>query len=119
MTNNNFADTLNDLEDLLEAERQALLAGDLGKIARLVDRKEVLIDALSDMEIGDFQELDELKEKFKRNQIILDSALEGIRRVARRLATVRRVRVALDTYDADGARKTIDLKPDGTFEKRA
>ena len=49
----------------------------------------------------------------------MDSALEGIRRVASRLSAVHRVTTALDTYDAQGDRRSIDLSSDTSLEKRA
>lgn len=119
MTNEQFEDVIDALDDVLDAEREALLAGDLDEIGRLLERKETLIDQLATLEEADRESLEALNVKVMRNQALLDSALEGIRTVARRLAALRRVRSSLETYDEKGERHTIDVTPDGVVEKRA
>ena len=119
MTNHRSDELFDALDDLLESERAALLSGDLDKVGRLLETKESLIEELSRIEAFEAQALQELQGKMKRNQDLLDSALEGIRAVAGRLAALRRVRTTLDTYDAKGARKSIDVDKEGSLEKRA
>ena len=112
-------DTINALDDLLDAERRALMNGDLDEISRLMARKEALIESLNAQEATDRAELDNLNSKVERNQELLNSALDGIRAVARRLAAMRRIRGSLDTYDAQGRKSAIDLRTDRSVEKRA
>ena len=112
-------DTINALDDLLDSERRALLEGDLEEISRLMIRKEALIESLNDQEAIDRAELDDLNTKVQRNQELLNSALDGIRTVARRLAAMRRIRGSLDTYDAHGKKRAIDLNTNRSVEKRA
>lgn len=119
MTDRTSSCVMSDLDELLDQEREALLVGKLDTIRRLIDRKEALIDELSALEAVDTAELIVLNEKVKRNQDLLDSALAGIRSVASRLAAMRRVRRTLDTYDADGKKRSIALSKDGSVEKRA
>ncbi|WP_195821127.1 flagellar biosynthesis protein FlgN [Roseobacter sp. MH60115] len=119
MTNERFEDVIDALDDVLDAEREALLAGNLDEIGRLLERKESLIDQLASLEEADRDPLEALNAKVMRNQALLDSALEGIRTVARRLSALRRVRSSLETYDEKGERHTIDVAPDGAVEKRA
>lgn len=119
MTLRNDIALFDDLDDLLESERNALLTGDLEKVGRLVDRKEGLLEALSQLEAYEAAALEKLSKKMKRNQELLDSALEGIRAIATRLATLRRVRQQLDTYDATGTKNAIEAPRDNTLEKRA
>lgn len=119
MADTQFQDLLDALDDLLVSERRALLKGDLDKVARLSSQKEILIEQLVLAEGRDTAALKGLDDNLKRNQLLLDSALEGLRRVARRLSALRRVRTALDTYDAKGDRQTIDIKAGGNLEKRA
>lgn len=107
------------LDDLLDAERAALLKGRVEDVSRLHARKEALIDALNQSEFEDPDILTPLHNKVKRNQALLDSALDGIRSVARRLAAIRRVRQSLDTYDAFGKKTTVDIGKGGAVEKRA
>jgi flagellar biosynthesis/type III secretory pathway chaperone len=107
------------LDDLLEAERAALLSGDLEKLTRMFEGKEALINALNDAEHADLEALQTLDGKLKRNQQLLDGALEGIRSVARRMAALRRIRGSLDTYGSDGKKQSITIDADPSVEKRA
>ncbi len=107
------------LDALLEEERAALLKGELEEVGQLYERKEALIEELSQIEAFEAQELYDLQGKMKRNQELLDSALEGIRTVAGRLAALRRVRSKLDTYDANGTKQSIDMTTENALEKRA
>ena len=119
MTNECIQDVIDALDDLLDAERKALLAGELDKIGRLHDRKARLVEQLSLLELEDQNQLDSISTKIDRNQMLLSSALDGIRSVARRLAAVRHVRETLETYDADGRKNTIKTKTEQSLEKRA
>lgn len=112
-------DTVDMLDDILDAERAALLEGDVDKIGRLLERKETLIETLNGYEADDRAELEALNAKVARNQDLLNSALDGIRTVARRLATMRRIRNSLDTYDSKGRKTTIMTTSENSIEKRA
>lgn len=106
------------LDTLLEAEREALLRGDLQAIADTVAQKEQLIDALN--EGADRQaDLSGLHHKLQRNQALLDGALQGIRAVAARMAAYRRIRRSMDTYDSQGRKRTIPGDVSRKVEKRA
>ncbi len=107
------------LEDLLDAERKALLAGKLDDVSRLHGRKERLIGALSEHAPIEGANFEGLSEKVKRNQILLNSALSGIRSVTQRLNAIRRVRQSLETYDAYGRKLSVDIRTGGTMEKRS
>ncbi len=112
-------DTINALNDLLDQERAALLEGNLDKIARTLDLKQSLIEQLNAQEVTDRAALEALNIKVARNQSLLNTALEGVRAVTRRLATMRRIRCSLDTYDSHGQKNAIALTPDRSVEKRA
>lgn len=106
------------LEALLEKERIALLDGDLDSVASLIARKEELVQELG-VSVDDTTQLAHLRREFDRNQVLLDSALSGIRRVASRFATLQRIRETLDTYDRDGRRRSIASDTVHKVEKRA
>ncbi len=110
---------MNALHDLLEAEREALLSGDLERLAEMLATKEALMDKLNAIAGNDLPTLRELDVKVRRNQLLLDGALEGIRTVARRMAELRRIRASLETYGSDGKKRNIDVETDRSFEKRA
>lgn len=114
------AQTLIDrLDYLLEEERCALLAGDLDAIGPLLRRKEALIDALGGIAPAGGDGLKGLQDKVARNQALLEGALQGIRKVAGRMAAFRRIRRSLETYDAEGRKLAIPGEVDHKIEKRA
>ena len=119
MTNEGIQDTIDALDDLLDAERKALLAGELDKISRLHERKTALVEQLRVQDLQDQAQMTSLTGKIDRNQALLSSALDGIRSVATRLAAVRHVRETLETYDANGLKKAIKPQAEKSLEKRA
>lgn len=114
-----FDDLIRTLDGLLDAERRALLSGDLDALSRLYDQKAALIDAINANESIEADALRALRGKLGRNQALLNSALEGIRAVANRLAETRQVRQTLSTYDQSGKRRQIPGARRLTLEKRA
>ncbi len=112
-------DSINRLDTLLELEREALLKGELEKIPVFLEEKEQLIDGLNSLEAQDFAELQDLQSKVERNQALLDGALQGIRKVAARMAAFRRIRRSLETYDETGQKRTIQGEVERRVEKRA
>lgn len=112
-------DILQALDDLLEQERGALLTGDLDQMSVLLDRKTGLIDKLNVLDPESQPDLDDIRTKVMRNQTLLDGALQGIRQVAGRMATLRQLRHSFDTYDKTGRRHTIEGTVVRQVEKRA
>lgn len=112
-------DAIDALDDVLDDERAALLVGNLDDVARLHARKERLIAKLVDLDVQSEAQFIPLNQKVERNQALLNAALDGIRSVSRRLATIRRVRQSLDTYDALGRKQTVEVHITGSVEKRA
>jgi len=110
---------IHQLDDLLEIERAALLEGNFERLADLVDEKETLIDALNSLEFSEAMPMSDINQKVKRNQALLEQALQGIRSVAHRLSDLRQARKALDTYDNFGRKVRIEPDPGSSVEKRA
>ncbi len=110
---------LDQLDALLEAERVALLQGNLEALAGMLPNKEALIGALNASAPDDLPALKAIDVKVRRNQLLLDGALEGIREVAGRMAEMRRMRNGLETYSPDGRKHNIDVRVDHTLERRA
>ena len=104
---------------LLDAEREVLLSGDLEGLAALLTPKEELIDALNAQADPDAALIVEIGSKLRRNQLLLDGALEGIRAVSSRLAELRAVKATLETYGADGKKHDILAHPESSVERRA
>ena len=115
MTNSGTA--ISELNDLLDAERAALLEGDLEKVTDLP--KEALIGEMNGASQTDLAAMQVLDRKVKRNQLLLNGALDGIRTVADRMQALRRVRNSLETYGADGKKHAISVQSRSSVEKRA
>jgi hypothetical protein len=95
------------LEDLLERERAALLAGDLHKVGALAEEKARLAAELEHLGPDARAAVRHLGACARRNQALLDGALQGIRLAAGRLSAHRRLRGAMETYDPAGRKTTI------------
>jgi len=119
MTSETAQTLIDTLDDLLEEERRALLEGDLDSIGALLTRKEPLIDALNALTPARQPDLTSLQGKVTRNQALLDGALEGIRKVAGRMAAFRKIRKTLETYDQSGRKTTIQGEVEHKVERRA
>ncbi|MEM6939033.1 MAG: flagellar biosynthesis protein FlgN [Pseudomonadota bacterium] len=111
--------TVEALSTLLDIEREALLQGDLERLADLLKDKEALIDDMNATPQSDLDAMQMLDGKVKRNQLLLDGAMEGIRAVAERLAHLRESKGAFETYGPDGKRHDIALGPQSSVEHRA
>jgi flagellar biosynthesis/type III secretory pathway chaperone len=106
------------LGSLLEAEREALLQGDLERIAQLMEEKEALVASLDDT-LDMAQALVPLQPAIRRNNDLFDQALAGIRAVTSRLGSLQSLRKTLETYDSSGRRFTIIEPAENRLEKRA
>ena len=119
MKQKNTPPFLAELYDVLDQERQALIAGELDRIAGFVQRKEVLFEALKAADTAALPDLKTLQARTNRNQALFDASLAGIRSVSNRLAALRQVGSSLDVYNASGVRQTVSLSDGGSLEKRA
>ncbi len=106
------------LDALLERERAALMAGALDQLDPIAQQKMALIEELSALEGPERERLATLREKAERNQVLFDSAMQGVRAVASRMADLRSVRSGLATYDSLGRAKNI-AEARSSIEKRA
>jgi hypothetical protein len=118
MAKDDGKDLIDALNDLLDRERRALLAGDLEGLGRLLPQKEAMLHRLSQEAVGDAP-FDGLRRRLRRNQVLLDGALEGIRSVADRMAGLRRARGSIDTYDRAGRKHSIKSPERPSVERRA
>lgn len=116
---NNGTELIDALDALLERERNALLNGDLTEIPEIVAEKERLIDALAEAGTAQAEQLAPVQMRATQNQLLLQSAMEGIRSVADRMAELRKVRGGLQTYDRSGQRQQFAASHTPRLEKRA
>lgn len=118
MTPNSAEAIITALDALLERERSAILCGALDHLTPLMAEKSALIDALANIGPAGTA-IDGVRAKARRNQDLIESAMDGIRAVAQRLATIRRLRASMDTYDSTGQRHPTQGGRGGNVEKRA
>ena len=107
------------LDSVLEREKEALLTGDLKLIEDLMTEKSDLIDKLNGLGATEAFELDVLRNKADRNQVLLGGALDGIRRVSERISDMQKLRYSFDTYNSRGQKQTIEGEVVRKVEKRA
>jgi len=119
MTHQNPQDLIDELDTLLDRERQALVEGDLELLGRMLAQKQDLIDRINTLDTLERNSLAQVHDKVTRNQELLNSAMEGIRAVANRMADLRRVRHSLETYDQSGHKTRFETQGHYSLEKRA
>lgn len=94
------------LEDLLDRERGAILAGRFDVLERLMSEKERLFAAVLRRPENTIQ-LARLKDMVQRNGTLLSAMENGVRAAARRIKGLGRPGPDLKTYDASGGRQVI------------
>ena len=110
---------IDEMDDLLDTERNALARGDLARATALVEHKEKLVEQLGHSKLRDSGDLLRLHKKITKNQSLLNAALQGIRHVSARLEALSKVQRKLETYGEDGRRHTIEGQVVRKVEKRA
>ncbi|WP_174214183.1 flagellar export chaperone FlgN [Pseudophaeobacter sp. EL27] len=110
---------IDELDEILDQERSALVRGELDKIEALLARKEPLIAQLNTIDSLERAALSQVQTKVSRNQELLNSAMEGIRGVATRMAELRRVKKGLDVYDRAGRKARYGTTMGQRLEKRS
>ncbi len=115
----NMDSLVDSLERILEREHASLLKGNIGEMTALTMRKEQILEKLNKAQLKSRNLHVPLQNKIQRNQALLESALEGIRSVADRIAEMREIRGKINTYDQSGARQSISVALESKIEKRA
>jgi flagellar biosynthesis/type III secretory pathway chaperone len=119
MNHQNTQDMIDELDTLLDRERQALVDGDLELLRRMLAQKQSLVEKINNLDMLERDSLAHVHDKVTRNQELLNSAMEGIRAVANRMADLRRVRQSLETYDQSGHKTRFETQGHSNVEKRA
>lgn len=99
------------LNNLLEVERAALLAGDLEAVGALSAEKESLATGFDRAEK---HELRAISQALNRNGVLLAAAQEGVSSVLATLKQQRVARSSLSSYDSSGKSTTISQSTRGT-----
>lgn len=116
---NEQARLFDDLDDLLERERNALITGDLAALPGLLVAKEAMLEDYLAAGPPPHHLLRGLLSKMARNQMLLAGTRDGIRNVADRMEELRRVQSSLEVYDGLGQRQRFGLVQDTSVEKLA
>ena len=104
------------LIDLLDAERKALLNGDLPAAVAMSDRKEALAAKL-DSETPDEDLAKKVRDRAKRNAALLGAALKGAQAAREKITAILAAK-PFTTYGSDG--RSVSLgQGGGAFERRA
>ncbi|KPD14302.1 flagellar export chaperone FlgN [Phaeobacter sp. 11ANDIMAR09] len=119
ITHQNPQNLIDELDEILDQERSALVRGELDKIEELLARKETIIARLNTIDSLEREALAQVQTKVSRNQELLNSAMEGIRSVATRMAELRRVKKGLDVYDRAGRKARYGTTMGQRLEKRS
>lgn len=104
--------------DLLDREREAILAGPIAALEVLVQKRETLVQAiLADAAPPSEAFLTALKAKAERNSRLLLAAMAGLRTARDQIAEASAARSRLRTYTAAGAARDV-LAPPKTRDTR-
>lgn len=109
MQTNHDTTNLDVFYDLLAQERDLLLRGEIEMLARLLPRKERLLDCLEEGDIT-FSLVEDLRICFEQNQQLLRAVLEGLRAASLRLKTIERGNYGLRTYTENGLPSDLSRK---------
>ncbi|MGR3660067.1 MAG: hypothetical protein ACU0CA_02620 [Paracoccaceae bacterium] len=94
---------IDELEDLLDRERRAILDADFAFLKRIfVTKERLLIKIQKEPEFPD--NLVKLGEKISQNQKLLESSAKGIRAVVNSMNIPNQPKIPFHTYDKSGHR---------------
>lgn len=103
-------DLLEQLDELLQHQRDGLRAGHLDEVIRLTAETEALVDHLAAVgpPPGSRQRLRQLQRAALRNGVLLRAAVNGVRAASDRLKALT-LGPDLSTYDGAGRRTTLTV----------
>ena len=99
-------ETVDALHALLRAEREAILSGNLDKLAETEGRKEALIEALI-AKAPTPESLDRIRREAAELLTLLDAAKRGMAAARARLEEQDAARAGLSTYGPEGRNRTV------------
>ena len=101
---------IDELEDLFDRERNAILKGELGKLKRLVIHKEKLMQRITAFSIMDQDVLFKLQNKARSNQQLLEASLRGVQMISDRIKAIKAGPLNLKTYNQAGQSHALGTK---------
>lgn len=107
------------LNDVLELEYAALMNGDISAIAQLSADKLAILEEMSEFDDYEYTVLEKFRVTLIRNQLLANSAIEGMRSAIQRARDVQSVASGLQTYTAGGQNALVALAKGQTLSKRS
>lgn len=98
---------------ILDAERKALIQGDLDSVVGFVSEKEGLV---AEFEDADGAELKALSFKLAQNERLLNAARAGVKDAVSTVKKLHAARTSLSSYDRSG--KATEIRPTPTSTDR-
>jgi len=108
---------LTSINSLLDAERDAILAGDFETIAALTAQKELLLTQLGKTNLSPGM-LIEVANAITRNQTLISAAMRGVRTATDALVGAQSIAAGTKIYQRDGKVSRMSQQP-GDFSHRA
>lgn len=106
----------------LDAERSAILKGDLGSLGPMISSREEMVGALEGtIDPGDskaIRQIEGLQKKARRNATLIRAAIEGITSANKIVSEIEAAHAKLSTYSEQGQMHHV-LRPKSTVTKRA
>ncbi|MFW2589579.1 hypothetical protein [Sagittula sp. SSi028] len=109
---------LKKLRQLVELEHQALIRGEFEKLCDIHQEKQSFLSALS-LTNEDAEVIEEVREKMKRNHILFNESLAGMRAVISRMQLKTSTARTTNTYDARGMMVSFNNVPKTSITLRA
>lgn len=107
------------LKRILEAERKALKKGSYHQFATLIPVKEAALKAFVDGGGHRKKDVEALQAETRRNQVLFDATMRGMRNALRRINQVTQTERAFSTYTKDGASASLGTPGGRDLEQRA
>ena len=108
---------IEELEDLLHKEKQALRSGNIGELFSIAASKEMLLEKLTHAQC-DESSLQSLRQRLEHNASLANAAGRGLRDALKRLTALREASGPMTSYSRDGSGKLIGA-PTPKWERKA
>lgn len=90
------------IEDLLDAEKSAILSGDFRMINKIAEQKEKLFEENTSRSVNKLSSISKIREKSKHNQRLLAAYMLGIRAAIKRISELQSGATGLNIYSNQG-----------------
>jgi len=103
----------------LEKEYEVLLEGDVAQIEVMAEAKLELLEKVANAPVVQLKSFEHLRHRLIRNQVLTQSALEGMRAAIERAKEVQTVSSYLRTYSAKGESNDVQMTGGRQLSKKS